>query len=210
MKSQSDSRRSFPATLRNQEPILDVLQRVLPAKGSILETGSGTGEHAIHFAPALAPRVFIPSEPDPDLWASVAVWCSQSTATNLRMPIDLDVTTNPWPVESDPQVQPPISAILSINMIHIAPWNACLGLMTGAGRILQAGGVLYLYGPFKQVGVAFGSGNEAFDRSLRAENTKLGVRALDSVTQVAAEAGLILRETLPMPSDNLSVIFERQ
>ena len=131
MKSQSDSRRSFPATLRNQGPILNVLQRVLPADGTILETGSGTGEHAIHFASALAPRVFIPSEPDPDLRASVAAWCSQSTATNLRMPIDLDVATNPWPVENDPQVQPPISAILCINMIHIAPWHACLGLMAG-------------------------------------------------------------------------------
>ena len=210
MKSQSDSRRSFPATLRNQGPILDVLQRALPARGSILETGSGTGEHAVHFAPALAPRIFIPSEPDPDLRASVAAWCGQSTTTNLRMPIDLDVTTNPWPVENDPRVQPPISAILSINMIHIAPWHACLGLMSGAGRILQAGGVLYLYGPFKQVDAVFGSGNESFDRSLRAENTEWGVRSLDSVTQVAADAGLTLGETLPMPADNLSVIFERR
>jgi hypothetical protein len=210
MKPHPDPRRSFPATLRNQDPILEVLQRVLPDYGSILETSSGSGEHATHFAPALAPRVFFPSEPDPELRESVAAWCSQSTATNLRMPIDLDVTTNPWPVELNPRVQPPISAILSINMIHIAPWNACLGLMAGACRILQAGGVLYMYGPFKQAGVEFGFGNEAFDRWLRAENPERGVRALDSVAQVAAEAGLILRETLPMPADNLSVIFERQ
>ncbi len=210
MKSQSDPRRSFPATLRNQDPILEVLQRVLPVDGSILETSSGSGEHAVHFAPALAPRVFIPSEPDPESRASVAAWCSQSTATNLRMPIDLDVTTDLWPVENELRVQPPISAILSINMIHIAPWSACLGLMSGAGRILQSGGVLFLYGPFKQMGMAFGSGNEAFDQWLRAKNPEFGVRSLESVAGIAEEEGFLLKESLLMPADNLSVIFERQ
>jgi hypothetical protein len=210
LKSESESRRFFPATLRNQKPILDVLQRVLPAEGSILETSSGTGEHAIHFAPALAPRVFLTSEPDPDLRASVAAWCRHSMAANLRMPIDLDVTEDTWPVEIDPRVQPPISVILNINMIHIAPWSACLGLLAGAGRILQTGGMLYLYGPFKQMGVEFGSGNDDFDQSLRAKNPEWGVRSLESVAEIAAEEGLILRKTIPMPSDNLSVIFERQ
>jgi SAM-dependent methyltransferase len=210
MNSQSDARRSFPATLRNQGPILDVLHRVLPVDGTVLETGSGTGEHAIYFAPALAPRVFLTSEPDPALRESIAAWCKQSTATNLRMPIDLDVTANPWPIERAPLPQPPVSAILSINMIHIAPWSASLGLLAGAGRILQSGGVLYLYGPFKQAGVAFGSGNEAFDRSLHVENPEWGVRSLESVTQAAAVKGLVLQETLTMPAGNLSVIFEKQ
>ena len=210
MKSYPDSRRTFPATLRNKKPILDVLQRVLPAEGSILETSSGTGEHAVYFAPAFAPRVFITSEPDPDLRASIAARCNQSTAVNLRMPLDLDVTKDLWPVEMDPRVQPPISAILNCNMIHIAPWIACLGLLAGAGRILQAGGVLYLYGPFKQLGVTFGTSNEAFDRSLREQNQEWGVRSLESVAEIAAKEGLVLREILPMPMGNHSIIFERQ
>ncbi len=205
-----DARRSALASARNRAPILDVLQRVLPAGGSILETSSGTGEHAIYFAPALAPRVLIPSEPDPTLRHSVAARCRNSTADNLQAPLDLDVTAVQWPVEREPLPEPPITAILSINMIHIAPWKACLGLMAGARRILGPGGVLYLYGPFAQVGGSTAASNVAFDSWLRSENPEWGVRSLQAVVDAAAAEDLTLLETVAMPADNLSLIFERR
>ena len=207
---EADARQFAPATTRNRAPILDVLRRVLPAEGSILETSSGTGEHAFYFAPALAPRVFIPSEPDSGLRDSVAAWCSDSTADNLLAPLDLDVTASQWPVEREPLPEPPITAILSSNMIHIAPWTACLGLLAGAGRILRTGGVLYFYGPFAQVDGATAPSNLAFDTWLRTENPAWGVRMLQAVVDAAAAEGLSLLETVAMPADNLSLIFKRQ
>ncbi len=208
--SLTDARRFAAATGRNRRPILEVLRRVLPAEGSILETGSGTGEHAAYFAQALTPRIFIPSEPDPALRDSIAAWCSDSTADNLRAPLDLDVTAAQWPVEREPLPEPPITAILSINMVHIAPWRACLGLMTGAGRVLGPGGVLYLYGAFKQADRSTAPSNLRFDRSLRRENPEWGVRSLREVVDAAAAEGLSLLERVAMPADNLSVVFKRR
>ena len=206
----ADARRFAPATRRNRAPILDVMRRVLPAEGTVLETGSGTGEHAVYFSQGLAPRLFIPSEPDPVLRESVEAWCKDSTVTRLRAPLDLDVTADQWPVEREPRPEPPITAILSINMIHIAPWTTCLGLMAGAGRVLRPGGVLFLYGPFKPIEGSMASSNVAFDRSLRAENQEWGVRSLQAVADLATAEGLSLQESVAMPADNLSVIFKRQ
>lgn len=203
------TRRYAPATRRNRVPILEVLRQELPAVGTILETGSGTGEHAVYFARALKPRIYLPSEPNPELRASIEGWCMDSSSANLRMPLDLDVTDSEWPVEGEPKPVPAISAILTINMIHIASWRICLGILAGAGRILGEGGVLYFYGPFKQENVSFGSSNEAFDLSLRSENPNWGVRSLEEVTDAAVKEGLSLRKTVHMPAGNLSVIYER-
>ena len=210
MRVGTDRRRSAPATGRNRVPILDVLRRVLPADGTILETGSGTGEHAVFFAPALAPRPYLPSEPDSALRDSVEAWSKDVPAANLCSPLALDVTALQWPVECEPQPEPPVTAILSINMIHIAPWTVCIGLLAGAGRILKSGGVLYFYGPFRLMDGTIAPSNAAFDRSLRAENDSWGVRSLHSLADAAAAEGLILHETVEMPADNLSVILKRQ
>lgn len=204
-----DRRRFAPATQRSRQPILQVLARVLPPQGKVLEIGSGTGEHAVYFAPQLRPRLWQPSDPDPLLRQSIQAWHQQIPCDTLRPPLDIDTRSPHWPVETDPEPDPQlaISAIVSINMIHIAPWESCLGLLAGAGRILNPGGIVYLYGPFRQGGEHTAESNRQFDLSLRAQDPAWGVRDLDEVTAVAATQGLQLREIVPMPANNLSVIY---
>jgi hypothetical protein len=214
----SDDRQFAPATQRNREPILAVLSSVLPM-GTVLEISSGTGEHAVFLAPRLAPRIWIPSDPNPIARTSIAAWRSQFPAESLYPPIALDACDPVWPVET-PELpeslqglnlqRDPIWAIVNINMIHIAPWSACLGLLAGAGRILPAAGVLYLYGPFKRNGEHTAPSNAAFDEGLRSQNSAWGVRDLEAVIVAAQVQGLGLLEVRSMPANNLSVIFQRQ
>ena len=202
-------RQYAPATQRNREPILEVLRQVLPPPGTVLEISSGTGEHAAFFAPQLQPRQWLPSDPNPIARASIAAWRDHDPADNLHPPIALDACDPVWSVESElPLGLPPIGAIVNINMIHIAPWSACLGLLAGAGRILPPGGILYLYGPFKQNGNHTADSNAAFDRSLRSQDSEWGVRDLEAVVEVAQTHGLRLLKTIAMPANNLSVIFQ--
>lgn len=199
----ADPRLHAPATLRNRDPILGVLQRVLPPNGLVLEVSSGSGEHAAYFAPRLAPLRWQPSDIDPAACASIAVYVSEAAAPNLLPPVALDVTSDTWPVAA-------ADAIVCVNMIHIAPWEACLGLLAGAGRILASGtGILYLYGPFTRGGAHTAATNAAFDRSLRAQDPAWGIRDLDDVTDEAAKHGLELVETVEMPANNLSVIYRK-
>lgn len=217
MSELSSARQYAPATQRNREPILAVLQEILPPSGTVLEIASGTGEHAVFLAPRLRPRLWIPSDLNPNARASIAAWREHCSTDNLYPPIALDVCESIWPIESpalpaclqglDLQREP-IRAIVSINMIHIAPWAACLGLIAGASRILPAGGILYLYGPFKQGGKHTASSNAAFDESLQMQNPEWGVRDLDQVVAVAQSYSLNLVKTSSMPANNLSVVFQ--
>lgn len=203
-----DDRQHAPATDRNRDPILTVLKQVLPSKGTILEIASGTGQHAVYFAPALAPRIWQPSEPTPQDRASIRAWSAATPAANLQAPIDLDVCAPRWPMEgATPNLD--ITAIVTINLIHIAPWSACLGLLAGANRILPIGGVLYLYGPYKQKNVPLAPGNEAFDASLRSQNSAWGLRDLETVVEAATIENLTLTTVIPMPANNLSVVFTK-
>ena len=217
MMSESVNARQYaPATQRNREPILEVLLQVLPPTGTVLEVSSGTGEHAAFFAPRLHPRCWIPSDPNPVARASIAAWREYCPADNLYPPLALDACDPVWVVEqNESQVLPnidfkhnPIVAIANINMIHIAPWSACLGLMAGARRILPPGGILYLYGPFKQGGKHTAASNVAFDENLQAQNPEWGVRDLDEVVVAAQAQNLSLVKTYTMPANNLSVIFQ--
>jgi hypothetical protein len=212
-----DARQYAPATQRNRQPILEVLGAVLPLTGTVLEVSSGTGEHAIFFAPRLHPRKWIPSDPNPVARASIAAWRKHYPAENLYPPLALDVCAPIWLVEqhelpeSLPEIdfrREPIVALVNINMIHIAPESACLGLMAGAKRILPSGGILYLYGPFKQGGKHTAPSNAAFDQSLRAQNPEWGIRDLDEVVAAAQAQHLSLVKTVAMPANNLSVIFQ--
>ncbi|MBE9158841.1 DUF938 domain-containing protein [Nodosilinea sp. LEGE 06152] len=216
MSTPLDARRHAPATERNREPILAVLQRVLPPSGTVLEVSSGTGEHAVYFAPRLAPRQWLPSDLDPGARASIAAWREVAPAANLHAPVALDAAAPLWPVESEnfrdlhpePDLQQhPVTALVNINMIHISPWAACLGLLAGAGRILPPGGILYLYGPYKQNGQHTSPSNAAFDASLQAQNPEWGVRDLEAVVAAAKTHNLALVETIAMPANNLSVVF---
>lgn len=202
MSSPADPRLYRPHVARNREPILDVLRRVLPAQGLVLEVASGSGEHAAYFAQHLPTLSWQPSDPDPAALASIAAHRAAVGVPNLLAPLHLDVTSAPWPVER-------ADAIVCNNMIHISPWAATEGLLAGAGRVLSAEGVLYLYGPYRIDGRHTAPSNEAFDASLRAQNPLWGVRDLADVRALAGRHGLVLAETVAMPADNLSVVFRR-
>ena len=192
-----------PATWRNRAAILAVLERVLPNSGLILEVASGTGQHAAFLAPRLAPRDWQPSDVDASLFASIIAWSGQAGDENAwapRPPIVVDAMAAEWPIDH-------ADAIVCINMIHIAPPAAATGLLAGAGRLLPAGGVLYLYGPFMRGGVHSAPSNRDFDLSLRRQDSRWGVRDLDHIAAEAGDHGLQLQEIVDMPANNLSVIF---
>lgn len=213
----ADARQYAPATQRNRDPILEVLSQVLPPTGTVLEISSGTGEHAVYFAPRLQPRHWQPSDPNPVARASITAWRDAHPADNLWPPLNINVEEPVWAVEQSVNVSEtagagppePIVAIANINMIHIAPWSACLGLMAGAGRILPPGGILYLYGPYKQHGEHTAPSNAAFDQSLRSQNPTWGVRDLEAVIEVAHNHQLTLVKNVTMPANNLSVVFQK-
>lgn len=196
------------ATDRNREPILAVLQAVLPPSGTVLEIASGTGQHAVYFAPTLAPRVWQPSEPDETLRDSVAAWSAEQPCQWLRPPLALDVLARPWPVEMQP-CEPPLAAIVNINMIHISPWEACRSLMRGAAALLPPDGVLFVYGPYRTNGEWRSANDAAFDQSLKQRDPSWGLRNLEEVVAEAAANGLILERTVEMPAGNLSVVFRK-
>ncbi len=196
-------RRQAPAAARNRDPILEVLRRHLPAEGLVLEIASGSGEHALHFAEGLPGLVFQPSDPDPVARASIDDWASTAGLDNLRPAILLDATSQSWPIER-------ADAVVCLNMIHIAPWQAAVGLIAGAARLLPRDGVLYLYGPYRREGRATAPSNEAFDRDLRRRNPAWGVRDLEAVTAQAEAQGLAPPEIVEMPANNLSLVFVRR
>lgn len=199
-----DRKQYAPATERNRQPILEVLQKVIPQEGNILEIASGTGEHACFFSPYFSPRQWIPSDPDRLLRLSIEAWRQDCKSDNLQIPLDINVTLPDWDEKIDYSA---ITVIIAINLIHISPWSACQGLMAGAGRLLPSGGILYLYGPYKQQGQHTAISNEAFDQSLRSRNSEWGVRNLEEVVQLAETHQLILQQIIPMPANNLSLIF---
>lgn len=202
MPEAADPRLYRPHVARNRDPILDVLRRMLPARGLILEIASGSGEHAVHFAQALPSLAWQPSDTDAEALASITAHRAAAHLPNLLPPLKLDVTAQTWPVAY-------ADAIVCCNMIHIAPWTACEGLIAGAARVLPAGGVLYLYGPYKVGGRHTAPSNAAFDADLRARDPAWGIRDLDEVAALAEKHGLTLAETVAMPANNLSVIFRR-
>jgi hypothetical protein len=201
MNTSFDNALTAPAVARNRDPILAVLRDVLPA-GFVLEIASGSGEHAVHFAAALPHLVWQPSDPDAQARLSIAGHAARTNLPNLLPPLDLDAAAADWPVTR-------ADAVVSINMIHIAPWASTEGLMAGAARLLAAGRPLYLYGPYREHGQHTAPSNADFDASLRSRNPAWGVRDLDEVAALAARHGLTLERTVAMPANNLSVIFRR-
>ena len=178
-----------------------MLERVLAKDAEVLEIASGAGEHAVSAARAMPRVVWQPSDPDPDSRASIAAWIAHEGLTNVLPPLAIDVRTDDWGISKA------FDALVAINMIHIAPWEATPGLFRGAGRLLRPGGVLFLYGPFKRDGVHTTPSNEAFDQWLKQRDPAFGVRDLDDVTRVGEKNGLTFRETVAMPANNLSVVF---
>jgi len=197
----SDARRSAPHVARNAGPIAEVLHRILPARGLVLEIASGSGEHALHFAREFPKLLFQPSDPEPAALRSIEAWRAEAGLFNLLPAVALDARAAEWPVAA-------ADAILCINMVHISPWSATQGLMRGAGRLLAQSAPLYLYGAYRQAGVETAPSNEAFDESLRARDPAWGVRDLEAVAEAAAAQGLALRERIAMPANNQMLVFE--
>ncbi len=196
-------RRHAPATARNREPILEVLRRILPASGTVLELASGTGEHALFMARHLGHLQWQPSDPDPSARESIEAWRHSEPLDNLLPPIAIDAASDDWGIAS-------AAAMVCINMIHISPWAATEGLMRGAERLLSPSAPLYLYGPYFIDGRPRAPSNEAFGDSLRARDPSWGVRDLSDVENVAQGRGFVLEEVVDMPANNFSVIFRRR
>ena len=203
MSAPDDARLFAPAVARNREPLLAVLDRVLPRQGLVLEVASGSGEHAAYFARAMPRLRWQPSDPDPRARASIAAFCAEAGLPNLLAPLDLDAAAPRWPVEA-------AAAVLCVNMIHIAPWSAARGLMAGAERVLPPLGVLCLYGPYKEAGRHTAASNAAFDADLRARDQHWGVRDLEEVAALARRHGFAHEESVVMPANNLSLVFRRR
>ena len=201
------AQRYAPATERNREAILAVLQKHLPNHGTVLEIASGTGQHAVFFAQHLTPRYWLPTDIDATNLASIAVWCEEAHVANLLPPRQLDVCDPTWPIDSD--LPAPITAIVNINMLHISPWSCCEALFAGAAETLNQRAVVTLYGPFKRDGMHTAPSNATFDEQLRSQDPEWGVRDLEAVVDVAVEQGFAYPRVIEMPANNLSAVFER-
>jgi SAM-dependent methyltransferase len=193
---------TWAAPERNKQPILEVLQRVLPKAGTLLEISSGTGQHAEFFAQHLPSLSIQPSEVDAENFASVAARVEDAGLGNLLPPLRIDVCDADWQV-------PPCDAIFNANLIHIAPWEAAVGLVRGAARHLRSGGMLIVYGPFRIGGQHTAPSNEVFDEDLKRRDPRFGVRDLEALVELAAPLGLALRERIAMPANNQTLVFDR-
>jgi hypothetical protein len=194
-----DPRRIAPAVARNREPLLAALRHILPPRGLVLEIASGSGEHCAYFAAALPGLSFQPTEPTPEGRASCDAWCAG--LPNVRPALALDAAAETWPIEA-------ADAVLCINMAHIAPWEATLGLLRGAARILPPGAPLVLYGPWIRDGVETAPSNLAFDADLRARDPAWGLRRMEDLA-AAAGARFSAPEVTEMPANNVVLVLRR-
>ncbi len=191
-----------PATLRNRDAIAAVLAEWLPTAGTVLEVASGSGEHIVHFARAFTHLQWQPSDPDPAGLTSIAAWSAEARLANIAPPLALDASAAEWPIDR-------AYAILCINMVHISPWAATLGLFAGAARLLPSGAPLILYGPYIETDVPTADSNRAFDVSLRERDQAWGLRRTDDVKTAATDARLTFAERRNMPANNVMLLFRR-
>ncbi len=196
-----------PAADRNKGPILAALQRLLPARGRALEIAAGTGQHALHFATGLPGWTWQATDPDAAALASISAWARTAPHVRLLPPRQLDVTDTPWRLDETDHT--PWDLVFCANLLHIAPWACCAGLMQGAAQALAPQGLLVTYGPYRVQGEALAAGNQAFDADLRARNPAWGLRWLHQVDAQAQAAGLQRRERLALPANNQMLVFAR-
>lgn len=189
-----------PAATRNAEPIGNVLQQWLPPSGLVLEVASGSGEHAVVFARRFPHLRWQPSDPDPAALSSIGKWRAEAGGANLLEPVKLDVTASNWPVTA-------ADAVVAINMVHISGWEASLGLLDGAVRLLPSGRPLILYGPWIVDGEETAPSNLAFDADLRRRNPRWGLRRVGAFEIEARARGLALEAQRAMPANNRMLLF---
>ena len=195
-------KRHAPATARNSQPLAEVLARELPASGTVLEIASGSGEHAVFMARRFPALDWQPSDRDAEALASVDAWAAEARLANLRPAIALDAAAPDWPIVS-------ADALLCVNMVHISPWDAVVGLFAGAGRVLGSGAPLVLYGPFVEPDVETAASNHAFDQSLRQRDPAWGLRSTADLDRLAAGYGMTRTARCAMPANNLVLVYRR-
>lgn len=193
-----------PATLRNREPIAEVLARELPTSGTVLEIAAGTGEHAVFFAEAFPALEWQPSDPSPEALASIAAYRAEYPRGNLAAPLLLDAAAPAsWPIAA-------ADAIVCINMVHISPWEATLGLFAGADKILASTGApLILYGPYLEEGVETAASNLEFDASLKMRDPRWGLRQAEELDRLASQHGMKRSARHALPANNIVLIYRR-
>lgn len=195
----AEVKRHAPATERNRDVIAQTLACVLPTEGLVLEVASGTGEHVVHFAKMFPALTWQPSDPDPIALASINAWRADSKVPNVRPAMLLDASAD-WPIAQ-------ADAVVCINMTHISPWAATVGLLRNAARLLPQSAVLFIYGPYNQRDVPLADSNAAFDAALRQQNALWGLRFVEDIAAEANVSGLHLDLVIDMPANNLSLIF---
>jgi hypothetical protein len=193
---------TWPAPERNKGPILEVLKRVLPEHGTLLELASGSGQHVVHFARNFPEITFLPSDIIDENLASIRAWIDESGLTNVLPPRRIDVTSSDFDIE-------PVDAIYNANMVHISPWSCAIGLFAGAARYLAEAGSVVLYGPFRIGGEHSAPSNAEFDADLRSRDASWGVRDFEAIVTLAENVGLRLRERVAMPANNQTLVFVR-
>ncbi len=191
-----------PAAERNQQPILDVLRRVLPPAGLVLEVASGTGQHAIFFTEHLPALRWQPTDASSEALQSIGAWVDETSRENLLPPLELDVLSPEWPVTK-------ADALVCINMIHISPWETTEALFRGASELLAGGSALITYGPYLLHGEHTAPSNAAFDESLRSRNARWGVRDIDELSELAGRTDFTLEERVGMPANNMILVWTR-
>jgi SAM-dependent methyltransferase len=174
----------------------------LPATGLVLEVASGTGEHAVFLARRFPQLQWQPSDADPAALASISAWREAVGSENLLPPLVLDASAPEWPLAQ-------ADAVVCINMVHISPWAATEGLLSGAGRLLATGAPLILYGPFRERDVPTAPSNEAFDQSLTARDPAWGLRLAEDVDAAAQRYALARAARHAMPANNLMLVYRR-
>jgi hypothetical protein len=210
-KIEPDGRLDAAAFHRNHQPIRTVFQKFLAGKsGDVVEAGSGTGQHAVDFARHFPEITWWPSDLNEQHLKSIGAWRAHAGLSNIRPPLRIDLSDPSWCAEMRDGSGPgELLAVFCANVIHIAPWRVAEGLVAGAGRYLRGDGRLLLYGPFKRDGRHTAVSNAVFDTSLRGNNPEWGVRDIEAVQKLAANAGLVLGEIVEMPANNLILMFER-
>jgi hypothetical protein len=197
-EAEGEGRKFAPAVQRNREAIAAVLADLLPPEGAVLELASGSGEHAVHFAGLFPHLTWQPSDPDSHALSSIEAWRAHSGLPNLLAPLTVDAASSEWSIDA-------AAAVLCINMVHISPWSATVGLIAGSSRLLGPGQPLFLYGPFEREGVETAPSNLAFDASLRKRNPDWGLRRIEDVIALARSHGFGRENIVPMPANNLFI-----
>ncbi|MEM7135429.1 MAG: DUF938 domain-containing protein [Myxococcota bacterium] len=203
MNTQSPPPAFAPAAERNRRAIASALRQYLPPRGLVLEVASGTGQHAEHFSEVFPSLEWQPTDILDTALESIGARAHASGRSNFRQPLRLDVQSQPWPIDR-------ANAIVCINMVHIAPWEASLALFEGAAHLLCPSEVLFTYGPYRVDGAHTAPSNQAFDQNLRSRDPAWGVRDIGELEEVAAANGFTLEATLPMPTENMTLVWKRE